>query len=145
MSQFHYPCHAARATQGPACIRYISHQCSNGMISGGPREVQWPELRPVAEVAAILNPSPRRAALVGILHPLPGRDAQVELAPDAGMMCLVPCDPRMPRCSVAHCDIPKEILAQVQVLSYAEPYVLMCPQRNAKFLWARLRGGPVVC
>ena len=60
------------------------------------RLAERPAMRATAEVVAILEPSRRRGALVGVLKEEPG----------GGLLFLLPADPRLPRCVVRAADLP---------------------------------------
>lgn len=61
--------------------------------------VKFPGMRPTAEVVAILNKTPRRAQVVGILTAEGFGD----------VLRLTPCDPRMPHMMVNASSIPAGI------------------------------------
>lgn len=61
--------------------------------------LKFPGMRPTAEVVAILNKTPRRAQVVGILN----------AEGSADVLRLTPCDPRMPHMMVNASSIPAGI------------------------------------
>ena len=67
--------------------------------------LKFPGMRPTAEVVAILNKSPRRQQVVGIL--------KQEYTGDA--LALIPADPRMPRMMVDAASMPSDLRQQLQV------------------------------
>lgn len=67
--------------------------------------VRFPGIRPTAEVVAILNKTPRRAQVVGILR-----------AEGLGdVLRLTPCDPRMPHMMVNASSMPAEMQQRLLV------------------------------
>lgn len=66
---------------------------------------KFPGIRPTAEVVAILNETPRRAQVVGILNAEGSGD----------VLRLTPCDPRMPHMMVDAASMPAEIQQKLQV------------------------------
>ena len=76
-------------------------------------------MRATAEVVAIVEPSRRRGALVGVLREEPG----------GGLLFLLPADPRLPRCFVRPADLPPILKRELKVMSlhYLHPwYVPAC-------------------
>jgi len=64
-------------------------------------------------VVAVLEPSRRRGALVGVLREEPG----------GGLLFLLPADPRLPRCFVRPADLQKQGRAWGHVVVHVE---LLC-------------------
>lgn len=73
--------------------------------------VNFPGIRPTAEVVAILNKTPRRAQVVGMLKAEGSGD----------VLRLTPCDPRMPHMMVNGSSMPSEIQQRLQVPSSVFP------------------------
>ncbi len=72
---------------------------------GFPRRLlERPELRATAKVVAVLEPSRRRGAIVGVLKEEPAGNA----------LLLVPCDPRLPRCLVRSSELPPDIKSSLK-------------------------------
>ena len=61
-------------------------------------------MRATAEVVAIMEPSRRRGALVGVLTEEPG----------GGLLFLLPADPRLPRCFVRPADLPAALKRELK-------------------------------
>ena len=61
-------------------------------------------MRATAEVVAILEPSRRRGALVGVLREDAG----------GGLLFLLPADPRLPRCVVRAADLPPALKRELK-------------------------------
>lgn len=61
-------------------------------------------MRATAEVVAIVEPSRRRGALVGVLREEPG----------GGLLFLLPADPRLPRCVVRPADLPPTLKRELK-------------------------------
>lgn len=76
--------------------------------------VRFPGIRPTAEVVAILNNTPRRAQVVGILRAEGGGD----------VLRLTPCDPRMPHMMVNASSMPAEI--QQRLLVRPSALIALC-------------------
>ena len=69
------------------------------------RLTQRPELRACARVVAILQPSRKRGAVVGLVREDPMGKA----------LMLMPCDPRMPMCLLRFSELPAELKASLKV------------------------------
>ena len=70
--------------------------------------VKFPGIRPTAEVVAILNKTPRRAQVVGILNAEGSGD----------VLRLTPCDPRMPHMMVNASSMPSGIQQRLLVCPF---------------------------
>ena len=69
------------------------------------RMVQFPGMRPTAEVVGILSQSVRRQQVVGIL----------KQEHEGGVLSLIPADPRLPHMMVNAASMPFELRQQLQV------------------------------
>ena len=87
--------------------------------------LNFPGMRPTAEVVAILNKTPRRAQIVGILNSEGTGD----------VLRLIPCDPRMPHMMVNASSMPSGIQQSLQVCREHAASCLACratlPQKGS--------------
>ena len=65
-------------------------------------------MRATAEVVAVVEPSRRRGALVGVLREEPG----------GGLLFLLPADARLPRCFVRPADLPPALKRELKARPY---------------------------
>ena len=78
---------------------WVSTRCADCSM------LKFPGIRPTAEVVAILNKTPRRTQVVGILRAEGFGD----------VLRLTPCDPRMPHMMVNASSMPAEIQQKLLV------------------------------